>query len=145
MSRHRNSLTTKAVDAPARQGATTKSYVVHTSRRSNAAGRDAAAADWQAVTVTGHLLPARNSRAPAQDTRRPTRSSPMPVSSAAGPKEHRVRQRWRSLAKYSGSADGSTKILCRGRVPASRQVTNRLVSSGSNAGGACGGRTWGYL
>jgi hypothetical protein len=39
-------LTTKAADAPGGQGATTKSYLVDTSRRSNAARRDAAAADW---------------------------------------------------------------------------------------------------
>jgi hypothetical protein len=47
-------LTTKAVDALGRQGATTKSYPYDTSRRSNAAGRDAAAADWQAISETRH-------------------------------------------------------------------------------------------
>jgi len=47
-------LTTKADAAPGWQGATTKSYHGDTSRRSNAARRDAAAADWQAISETGH-------------------------------------------------------------------------------------------
>src|SRR5437867_4497718 len=50
----------KAVDAPGRQGATTKSYPDDTSRRSNAAGRDAAAADWQATPGPGHWVRRRS-------------------------------------------------------------------------------------
>jgi hypothetical protein len=54
VSRLRNSLTTKAVAAPGWQGATTTMYPGDTSRRSNEASRDAAAADWQAISETGH-------------------------------------------------------------------------------------------
>src|SRR5439155_15538378 len=41
--------------APARQGATTKSYQGDTSRRSNAAGRDEAPSECQRISGKGHL------------------------------------------------------------------------------------------
>src|SRR5206468_10470331 len=60
VSRPRSRLTTKAAGPtlrvgtpPGGQGATTKSYHGDTSRRSNAASRDAAAADCQATPGTG--------------------------------------------------------------------------------------------
>ncbi|OLE60050.1 MAG: hypothetical protein AUI36_12640 [Cyanobacteria bacterium 13_1_40CM_2_61_4] len=55
MSRLRNALTTKAADALGEPGATTKSYQGDTLRRSNAARRDAAAADWQGLSGDGTL------------------------------------------------------------------------------------------
>ena len=54
VSRIRVGLTTKAVDAPAGQGARTPAYSSRTPRTSNAALRDAAAADCQANADSGH-------------------------------------------------------------------------------------------
>ena len=50
---------TEDAAAPARQGATTSSYREDTSRRSNAAGRDAAAFECQRISGTGHCLTSR--------------------------------------------------------------------------------------
>ncbi len=57
-----SSLATKAADAPDWQDATTKSYPGDTSRRSNAASRDAAAADWQGTSGTGDPAAGEGSR-----------------------------------------------------------------------------------
>ena len=54
VSRIRVGLTTKAVDAPAGQGATTTAYSRRTPRTSNAALRDAAAAVCKDLFETGH-------------------------------------------------------------------------------------------
>ena len=54
VSRLEQSFTTKATDAPAGQGARTPAYSRRTPRRSNAALRDAAAADRKANADSGH-------------------------------------------------------------------------------------------
>ncbi len=54
VSRFRLRLTTKAAEAPGGQGARTPAYSRRTPRTSNAALRDAAAADCQAKTDSGH-------------------------------------------------------------------------------------------